>query len=134
MALAKPGSNLIPETLYKMKPISILLIELVDNKPAFLRISTAFQEKHDDVNATGDGTKALNHTQDPCPEDIFHNLDMPDLSGPEIIRNLRVELPEAGIVAMAVLDTDNNRWAALRAGVGNSDPKAALSTDRLADK
>ena len=115
-----------------MRPITVLLIELVDDKPTFLNIADSFQKKHDDMNTTGDGMEGLGHGHDPCPGDVFFDPVMSDLNGPEVVRRLRFEMPEVNITTMAVLDTSNYWWAAIRTGAG-STPKATSSTDWSVD-
>jgi DNA-binding NarL/FixJ family response regulator len=114
-----------------MKPISVLL---VDDNPAFLHISTRFLQKHDDtvvVGTAGGGEEALALAQDLQPDIVVIDLAMPGLSGLETIPRLRAMLPEVGIIALTVLDTNSYRQAALEAGANDFIPKASLDTDLL---
>jgi DNA-binding NarL/FixJ family response regulator len=114
-----------------MKPISILL---VDDNPAFLRIATRFLQEHDDVvvvGTAGGGEEALTLAQDQQPDIVLMDLAMPGLSGLATIPLLRVMLPEVGIIALTVLDTNGYRQAALAAGADDFVPKASLDTDLL---
>ena len=115
-----------------MKPISVLL---ADDNPAFLRIATRFLQQHDDivvVGAAGGGEEALALTQDLQPDIVVIDLAMPGLSGLETIPRLRAVLPEVGIIALTVLDTNSYREAALAAGANDFVPKASLDTDLVA--
>jgi DNA-binding NarL/FixJ family response regulator len=114
-----------------MKPISILL---VDDNPSFLRIATRFLQEHDDVvvvGTAGGGEEALALAQDLQPDIVLIDLAMPDLSGLATIPLLRIVLPEVGIIALTVLDTNGYRQAALAAGANDFVPKASLDTDLL---
>jgi DNA-binding NarL/FixJ family response regulator len=114
-----------------MKPISVLL---VDDNPAFLRIATRFLQKHDDtvVIGTADGgQEALALAQDLQPDVVVIDLAMPGLSGLDTIPRLRAKLPEVGIIALTVLDTDSYLQAALEAGANDFVPKSSLDTDLL---
>jgi DNA-binding NarL/FixJ family response regulator len=59
------------------------------------------------------------------------DLAMPSLSGLETIPRLRAVLPEVGIIALTVLDTNGYREAALAAGANDFVAKASLDTDLL---
>jgi DNA-binding NarL/FixJ family response regulator len=114
-----------------MKPISVLL---VDDNPSFLRIATRFLEQHDDVvvvGAAGGGEEALALAQDLEPDIVLVDLAMPGLSGLETIPHLRAMLPEVGIIALTMLDTNSYRQAALEADANDFVPKASLDTDLL---
>lgn len=114
-----------------MKHISVLL---VDDNPTFLRIATRFLQEHDDVVVVGTadrGEEALSQVEELQPDIVLIDLAMPGLSGLEVIPRLRAMLPEVGIIALTVLDTNSYRQAALAAGADNFVPKATLTTDLL---
>jgi DNA-binding NarL/FixJ family response regulator len=114
-----------------MKPISVLL---VDDNPVFLRITTRFLQQHGDVvvvGAAGGGQEALALVQELKPELVVIDLAMPGLSGLATIPLLQVVLPEVGLIALTVLDTNGYRQAALGAGANDFVPKASLDTDLL---
>ncbi|MFB0536671.1 MAG: response regulator transcription factor [Anaerolineae bacterium] len=114
-----------------MKPISVLL---VDDNPSFLRIAIRFLQEHDDVavvGAAGGGEEALALAQDLQPDIVLIDLAMPGLSGLGTIPRLRAVLPEAGIIALTVLDTTSYWQAALAAGANDFVPKTRLNTDLL---
>lgn len=115
----------------EMKPISVLL---VDDNPVFLRIATRFLQEHEDVvvvGAAGGGEEALALVQELQPDIVVIDLAMPGLSGLATIPLLRVVLPEVGLIALTVLDTNSYRQAALAAGANDFVPKASLDTDLL---
>ena len=111
--------------------ISVLL---VDDHEAFLRIATEFLQRHDELTVVGaarGGEEALTQAQDLRPQIILVDLNMPGLSGLETIPLLRAMLPEAGIIALTLLDAKVYRQAALAAGADDFVPKANLSTELL---
>jgi DNA-binding NarL/FixJ family response regulator len=114
-----------------MKPISLLL---VDDNPAFLRIVTRFLQQQDDLMVAGaarGGQEALALAQDLRPDIVLIDLAMPGLSGLETIPRLRAILPQVGIIALTMLDTNSYWQAALAAGANDFVPKASLDTDLL---
>jgi DNA-binding NarL/FixJ family response regulator len=56
---------------------------------------------------------------------------MPDLPGLQAIPRLRQLLPQAGIIALTMLDTESYRRAALAAGADEFVPKAVMHTHLL---
>jgi DNA-binding NarL/FixJ family response regulator len=125
--LPQSGATVVED----MKPISVLL---VDDNPAFLRIATRFLQQHDDltvVGAASGGQEALTLAQDLQPDIVVIDLAMPGLNGLEAIPRLRAMLPEVGIIALTVLDTNSYREAALAAGANDFVAKVSLDTDLL---
>jgi len=120
-----------PTDLEKAPKISVLL---VDDHEAFLHIATEFLQRHDELTVVGvarGGQEALILAPDLRPQVILVDLNMPGLGGLEIIPRLRAMLPEAGIVALTLLDPRVYRRAALAAGADDFVPKANLSTELL---
>jgi len=107
---------------------------LVDDNPAFLRAATQFLEVHDDVVVIGTverGEDALAQIQALQPHVILIDLAMPGLPGLQAIPRLRHALPEMGIVALTVMNSNSFRQAALAAGADIFIPKATMRTDLL---
>lgn len=113
-----------------MSPISVLL---VDDNPTFLPIATYFLQEHDDlvVGTVRDGEEALDQAPNLWPQLILIDLDMPGLPGLETIKRLRIVLPEVGIIALTLLDSNGYRQAALVAGADDFVSKINLGTDLL---
>ena len=112
-----------------MKPISVFL---VDDNVTFLRIAARFLRGHREIAIVGtasSGEEALEQVSDLRPEVILLDLNMPGLSGFELIPRLRQLLPRAGIVALTLLGTDDYRQAALASGAHAFVSKEALSHD-----
>ena len=114
-----------------MNPISVLL---VDDSPTFLSIATQFLQAHDDlivVGAVEEGEEALVQAQSLHPDVVLVDLTMPNLPGLEVIPRLRRMLPETGIIALTLHNTDAYRHAALAAGADDFIPKDSMSADLL---
>jgi DNA-binding response OmpR family regulator len=114
-----------------MKPISVLL---VDDNPTFLRIATRFLQEDEGVvvvGTAGGGEEALTQAQTLRPQVILLDLAMPDLPGLEAIPFLRNILPEAGIIALTLMNTAGYRKAAFAAGANDFIPKTVMSTELL---
>jgi DNA-binding response OmpR family regulator len=114
-----------------MEPISVLLI---DDNPTFLRATTQFLEAHDDMSVVGtalQGEMALAQLSQIQPQVILVDMAMIGLSGLEVIPRLRAKVPQAGIIALTLLDADHFRQAALKSGADDFVPKAAMRTDLL---
>jgi DNA-binding response OmpR family regulator len=107
---------------------------LVDDNPVFLRATTQFLEAHDDVvvvGTAGGGSEALEQVRELQPRIILIDLAMSDLSGLATIPRLRHVMPEVGIIALTVMNSEGFREAALTAGADVFIPKATMRTDLL---
>ena len=116
-----------------MNPISVLI---ADDNPTFLRIVTRFLEEQSrktvSVVATArGGEEALAQAEALRPQVVLIDLNMPGLSSLEAIPRLRRALPDAGIIAVTLLDTDAYRKAALAAGADDFVPKMTLNAELL---
>jgi DNA-binding NarL/FixJ family response regulator len=115
----------------EMEPISVML---VDDNPVFLRATTQFLEAHDDVVVIGTasrGDEALERIKDLKPQTVLIDLAMPGLSGLATIPHLRHLMPEVGIIALTVMNSEGFRHAALIAGADVFIPKAIMRTHLL---
>jgi DNA-binding NarL/FixJ family response regulator len=104
---------------------------LVDDNEAFRRAATDFLRRHHEltiVGATRGGEEALAQAQYLQPQVILIGLDRPSL---EAISRLRSVLPDAGIIALALLEGAAYRQAAMAAGADDLVHKAELITDLL---
>ncbi len=115
-----------------MKQISVML---VDDNPKFLRFATRFLEAHNDVIVVGTATgcdEAIMQAEYLRPQVMLLDLAVPDFSSSlEAIPRLRKMLPEMGIIAVTMFDTDGYRQAALKAGADDFIPKRTIDTDLL---
>ncbi len=107
---------------------------LVDDHEPFLRVATDFLKRQHElvvVGALRGGQEALAQAQGLRPHVILIDLNMPGLNGLEVIPRLRIMLPEAGIIALTLLDVNIYRQPALAAGADDFVAKANLTTDLL---
>jgi len=114
-----------------MNRISVLL---VDDSSTFLNIATQFLQAHDDLTVVGaveEGEEALVQAKSLRPHVVLVDLTMPNLPGLEVIPRLRRMLPETGIIALTLHNTDAYRQAALAAGADDFIPKGRMSADLL---
>jgi CheY-like chemotaxis protein len=114
-----------------MESISVMLI---DDNLGFLRATTQFLEVQKDMTVVGtaeSGLEALEKAQKLQPQIILIDLAMPGMPGLETIPRLRRLLPDAGIIALTVMNTSSFRKAALDAGADHFIPKPAMRTSLL---
>lgn len=82
------------------------------------------------VAQVGDGEQALREARRMKPELILLDLSMPRLSGHEVLRQLRQDLPDAKLVILTVSDDDRDLKEAMRAGA-NGYLQKSLDSDRF---
>jgi two-component system response regulator NreC len=114
-----------------MSAVSVLL---VDDNPIFLHCAKRFLQKRRDVIVVGTvsgGKWAINLAQNLKPDVALIDLSMSDLPGLELIPQLRAALPEIGIIALTLFDTDDYRQAALAAGADGFVSKNTMNTDLM---
>jgi DNA-binding NarL/FixJ family response regulator len=102
---------------------------LVDDSSLFLNAAIEFLTAQKDVvvvGATDGGQEALARVQDLRPQVILIDMAMPGMPGLEAIPRLRRVVPDAGIIALTVMDTKSFREAALAAGADAFIPKSAM--------
>jgi DNA-binding NarL/FixJ family response regulator len=114
-----------------MEPISVLLL---DDNPTFLRATAQFLEAHEDMTVVGTfdkGEEALAQALNLQPQVVLVDLAMISLPGLEVIPRLRKTMPQVGIIALTLMNTNNFRRAALKAGADDFIPKATMRTDLI---
>lgn len=83
------------------------------------------------MGTAGSGEEALVRAKELQPQVVLLDLAMPGLGGFQTIPRLRSMMPDVGIIALTVLDTNGYREAALAAGGDDFVPKSTLNTDLL---
>lgn len=107
-------------------------VMLIDDNPKFLRIASLFLEGNDEVTVVSSlngGTDALAKANELRPDIVIVDLAMPDVPGLEVIPSIRKELPDTGIIALTLYDTDTYRQAALAAGADSFIAKSSMHVD-----
>lgn len=107
---------------------TIVRVLIVDDNPVFLTILKQFLGQHPEfqiVDEAHDGDSALILAQHLCPDVILLDLQMPGVSGLEIIAPLRMMLPDVRIVVLSLFD-----WQQLTHVLGGH---AYVSKTRLVD-
>ncbi len=107
---------------------------LVDDGEAFLRAAVEFLEQYEKlavVATARSGREALDQAPRLQPDVVLLDLKMPDLTGFEILLQLRAMLPRAGIIILTLYDFEGYRQVALANGADEFIPKDKLLTDLL---
>ncbi len=122
--------------------ISILLVD--DDEDCRLLVRDAIQSAHikNEIYETSNGEEALNfvrrlppYTDAPRPGLIYLDIDMPGISGIEVLKELKQDpaTRDIPIVMMTALDDDNEKLETAQAGANSycvkpSDPFAFIET------
>ena len=116
-----------------MNPISILM---VDDDSVFVDFMSRFLQKYcqGEVALLGTaegGKEGLVEAERLRPQVVLLDLRMPGLSGIDVLPDLRKLLPEAGIIAMSLIEANPYRRAALAAGADEFVCKDNIDTDLM---
>lgn len=109
-------------------------VVLVDDHEAFLNIAASFLRRYHEVSVVGAFTRsqeALRRAPALRPHVVLFDLNMPGQSGLEAIPILRQALPDAGIIALSLLDGSVYEKAALAAGADAFVAKSDMISDLL---
>jgi DNA-binding NarL/FixJ family response regulator len=115
------------------EPISVLL---VDDNASFLANATRFLQEHasDDLVVTGiayDGKEALEKAELLQPDIVLLDLNLPDLSGLDVIPRLRDIIPDVVIIVVTMLDPDVYQGPAMEEGADGFLTKQEASSELL---
>ena len=112
-----------------MKPIRVLLAD----DHALIRAGiSALLERMEGVEVVGeavDGRHALKLIQELTPDVVLLDLQMPGLSGFEVLQQTTEKFPAVKIVVLSVHDTEEYALRALRSGAAGYLPKSAASAE-----
>lgn len=114
-----------------MKPISLLV---VDDNITFLDIACRFLEQQEDMSIVGtatSGQEALHKALELKPCVILLDLNLPDVSGFQIIPQLRVALPEMGIIVLSLSEAAHYREAVILTGADELVSKNNMNVQLL---
>jgi DNA-binding NarL/FixJ family response regulator len=100
-----------------MTSIRILLADdhpvVRDGLAAILETQADFQV----IGGAGDGSEALAMAANLAPDVMLLDLEMPEMSGVEVVRRLKDVRPQVRVIVFTAFDTDERIVDAVRAGV-----------------
>jgi two-component system KDP operon response regulator KdpE len=92
-------------------------ILLVDDEPSIQRsVAQLLRSRGYDVDVAGTGADALQHIAQYRPDLIVLDLGLPDMSGVDVCRNVRVESQTVPIVVLSALRAEVDKVHALELG------------------
>lgn len=112
-----------------MKPIRVLVI---DDHTLIRAGITALLERMEHVEVVGeagDGSEAMRLIEEVTPNVILLDLQMPGLSGFEVLDQTAAKFPAIKVIVLSVHDAEEYAQRALRAGAAGYLPKSAASTE-----
>jgi len=109
---------------------------LVDDNLTFLRMLTRFLASQREaevcvVGAVLGGQGAVAQADRLQPDVILLDLEMPDVSGLDLLPRLRATVPDARLIALTLQDPDTHQATVLAAGADGFVSKASLEHDLL---
>jgi DNA-binding NarL/FixJ family response regulator len=113
---------------------SKIKVLLVDDSRVFLKAATGFlrtEPELDIVGALADAGEALEQIGELQPHVVLTDLNMPGMTGLELITRLRVRMPHVAIIAVTLLSSPSYRQAAFLAGADGFVAKDTLVSDLL---
>jgi DNA-binding response OmpR family regulator len=93
------------------------LLVIEDNAPLRQMLKAAFERFGHAVDGAADGHKGLDLHRDASYDLVLMDLELPDMTGPDLIQNIRRHTPTAKIIVMS------GNWPAVQAA---DDQVAAL--------
>lgn len=94
--------------------IKILVVD--DEAAARSALSELLRDEGYAVHAAGDGFKALGQLEDWMPDIMLTDVQMPGMSGIELMEKARERVPSLGVVVMTAFGSVENAVAAMQAG------------------
>ncbi len=112
-----------------MKPIRVLLAD--DHTLIRAGISALLErmERVEVVGEAADGRHAMKLIQELTPDVVLLDLQMPGLSGFEVLQETTEKFPDVKIIVLSVHDTEEYALRALRSGAAGYLPKSAASAE-----
>jgi DNA-binding NtrC family response regulator len=90
---------------------------VVDDEPAARSaMAELLREEGYTVRSAGDAYKALGQLDDFTPDVMITDVQMPGMSGIELMKRLRERVPDVGVIVMTAFASVENAVAAMRAG------------------
>jgi two-component system OmpR family response regulator len=95
-------------------PISVLV---VDDEPVLAEmLSMALRYEGWDVDTAGDGRTAVTKARETRPDVVVLDVMLPDMTGLEVLRKLRAQVPGLPVLLLTAKDSVEDRIAGLTAG------------------
>ena len=94
-------------------------VMLADDHPIFRGGVRAILEKETDIELIGeatDGQEAIEKSRELLPDVIVMDIDMPNIDGLEATSQIKIELPEVGILILTMYDDDEYAYHLLKKG------------------
>ena len=107
---------------------------LVDDNEGFLAMLAEYLTESGDFEIVGTaqtGSAALQMIQSNAPQLLITDLSMPDLTGLELIEQIKAQYPNLPTVILTLFDTSRHRQAAKQAGADGFVSKQQMDTDLL---
>jgi DNA-binding NarL/FixJ family response regulator len=118
--------------LEEAMPYTVLLVDDHDLIRQGLR--RAF-DRHPDFTVVAEGSsvrEALRHATELQPDVVVCDIRLPDGSGLDVVKTLRGQRPDMGLVVLTMYAGDEHLFAALESGASAFVPKDAPSDDVVA--
>lgn len=112
-----------------MKPIRVLLADDHTLIRAGIRALLERMERVEVVGEAGDGRHALKLIQELTPDVVLLDLQMPGLSGFDVLQETSQKFPDVKILVLSVHDNEEYALRALRSGAAGYLPKSAASAE-----
>jgi DNA-binding NarL/FixJ family response regulator len=112
-----------------VKPIRVLLAD--DHTLIRAGISALLErmERVEVVGEAGDGRHAMKLIRELAPDVVLLDLQMPGLSGFEVLQETTEKFPDVKIIVLSVHNTEEYALRALRSGAAGYLPKSAASAE-----
>jgi DNA-binding NtrC family response regulator len=117
--------------------IKILVVD--DEAAARAALSELLRDEGYTVHTAGDGFKALGQLEEWAPDVVVTDVQMPGMSGIELMEKVRERMPSVGVVVMTAFGSVENAVAAMQAGADDyltkpvHFPELVLILERLLD-
>jgi two-component system OmpR family response regulator len=96
------------------KPINVLV---VDDEPVLAElVSMALRYEGWDISTAGDGMSAISSARDNPPDVVVLDVMLPDMSGLDVLHELRQQIPGLPLLLLTAKDSVEDRIAGLTAG------------------
>ncbi|MCX4246608.1 sigma-54-dependent transcriptional regulator [Paraliomyxa miuraensis] len=116
----------------------ILVVD--DEAAARAALSELLRDEGYVVHTAGDGFKALGQLEDWTPDVVVTDVQMPGMSGIELMEKIRERVPNVGVVVMTAFGSVENAVAAMQAGADDyltkpvHFPELMLILERLLER